>query len=131
MMIRRPLPWSRRAWRSMTRVASSRPIRYSAVRVAQFSNREIVGWEARGASHRVTPQQQLVDGVVGEMLRVVTVGMAAGDGEDPLAEQVRHHVPDLAGFARVDQTANEPGHSPYSLSAALSSTAPPSELVCG
>ena len=39
-----------------------------------------------GAGHRVAPEQQLVDGVVGEMLGVVAVGMTAGDAEDPLAE---------------------------------------------
>ena len=55
-----------------------------------------------------------MDGVVGEMLGVVAVGMAARDAEDPLAEQVRYRVPHLAG--------------PYTFPASLSSTAPLSEL---
>ena len=55
------------------------------------------------AGHRVAPEQQLVDGVVGEMLGVVAVGMTASDAEDPLAEQIRHRVPALAGFAPVEQ----------------------------
>ena len=85
-------------------------------RLTSAGQREIVGCEAkRVTGHRVAPEQQLVDGVVGEMLGVVAVGMAAGDAEDPLAEQVRHRVPDLAGFAPVDQTANKPGHQPVYL----------------
>ena len=113
-------------------MAGSRPTRYSAVRVAQFSNREIVGCEARGAPATGSrPSSSFVDGAVGEMVGVVAVGMAARDAEDPLVEQVRQRVPHLAGFAPVDQTGTNPATSPYTFSAALSSTAPPSELVCG
>ena len=82
------------------------------------------------ASHRVTSGQQPVDGVGDEMLGDFAVRMTAADAEDPLAEQVPHRVPELAEFAPVYQTANEPATSPCAFSA-FSSTAPPSELVCG
>ena len=36
-----------------------------------------------------------MDGVVGEVLGIVAVGMAAGDAEDALADQVRERVPNL------------------------------------
>ena len=97
--------------------------------VLEPRNRRLRGQGSAG--HRVAPEQQLVDGVVGEMVGVVAVGMAARDAEDPLVEQVRQRVPHLAGFAPVDQTGTNPATSPYTFSAALSSTAPPSELVCG
>ena len=56
-----------------------------------------------------------MDGVVGQMVGVIAVGMAAGDAEDPLSEQVGQRVPHLARFAPVDQTADEPGHQPVHL----------------
>ena len=55
------------------------------------------------------------NGVVGQMVGVIAVGMAAGDAEDPLSEQVGQYVPHLARFAPVDQTADEPGHQPVHL----------------
>ena len=45
--------------------------------------------------------------VAGEPVRVVSVGMAAGDGEHPLADQVREHVPDLLRYQASDQTPAE------------------------
>ena len=41
------------------------------------------------ARNRVSVEQQLVDGVVGETVGIIAVGMAAGDAKDALADQVR------------------------------------------
>ena len=67
----------------------------------------------RVAGHRVAPEQQLVDGVGGEMLGVVAVGMgAASDAEDPgmyntsdkptAACRGRHHLPNQPAAPFVD-----------------------------
>ena len=66
----------------------------------------------RLARHRVPPEQQLVDRVGGEVVSVVAIGMAAGNAEDPLAEQLRQRVPDLPGLPPVDQTAGKARHQP-------------------
>ena len=66
------------------------------MRLAPFSNREIVGCDAKAAPDtRVPPEQQLVDGVVGQVVGIVAIGMTARDAEDPLADQVRERVPNL------------------------------------
>ena len=59
------------------------------------------------AGHRVASQQQLVDRIVGEMVGIVAIGMAAGDTEDPLADQVLERVPNLLRRAFIHQTAGE------------------------
>ena len=59
------------------------------------------------ARHRVAPEQQLVNWVVGEPVRIVAVGMAAGDAEHPLADQVLERVPDLLRRPAVNQTPAE------------------------
>ena len=59
------------------------------------------------ARNRVPVEQQLVDGVVGEAVAVVAVGMAAGDAEDALAYQVRERVPGLVRRPLVEQTPGE------------------------
>ena len=48
-----------------------------------------------------------MDGVVGEAVAVVAVGMAAGDAEDALAYQVRERVPGLVRRPLVEQTPGE------------------------
>ena len=48
-----------------------------------------------------------MDGVVGEVLGIVAVGMAAGDAEDALADQVRERVPNLLRRALVAQAPGE------------------------
>ena len=78
-MIRRALLSSPPAWcPNDARGQLSPRIRYSAVCVARLSNREIVGCEAAVA--RATgsrPISSFWDGVVGQMLSVVAVGMTA------------------------------------------------------
>ena len=79
------------------------------MRRTPFSNREIVGCDARGApGHRVSPEQQLVDGVLGQVVGVVAIGMTAGNAEDPLADQIRERVPNLPRRAPVGQTPGKP-----------------------
>ena len=82
------------------------------------------------AGDRVPPQQQLVDGILGEVVGIVPVRMAARDAEDPLADQVFERVPNPLRRTLVDQTPANPLTRSYTRSAALSSTAPPSELAC-
>ena len=53
-----------------------------------------------------------MDRVVGEAVGVVAIGMAAGNPEDPLAEQLRQRVPDLPGLPPVNQTAGKARHQP-------------------
>ena len=48
-----------------------------------------------------------MDGVVGQVVGVVTIGMTAGDAEDPLADQIRERVPDLPWRAPVGETPGE------------------------
>ena len=59
------------------------------------------------AGHRVPPEQQLVDGVVGQVVGIVAIGMTARDAEDPLADQIRERVPNLLRGALVGQTPGE------------------------
>ena len=61
----------------------------------------------RLARPRVPAEQQLVDRVVGEAVRIVAVRMPAGDAEDPLADQVRQRVPDLLRRAGIGQTPGQ------------------------
>ena len=62
----------------------------------------------RVARDRVPPEQQLVNGVVSEAVPIVAIGMATRNAEDPLAQQIRQRMPDLAGLPVVDQTLGEP-----------------------
>ena len=59
------------------------------------------------AGHRVSPEQQLVDGVLRQVVRVVAVGMTARDAEDPLSDQLRERVPNLLRRALVGETPSE------------------------
>ena len=59
------------------------------------------------ARNRVSVEQQLVDGVVGETVAIIAVGMAAGDAKDALADQVRERVPGLVRRPLVEQTPGE------------------------
>jgi hypothetical protein len=66
----------------------------------------------RRAGQRVALEQQLVDGVVGQPGGVVAVGVATGQAEHALANQLDRLMPDLAGLALVDQTAGQPSRQP-------------------
>ena len=57
--------------------------------------------------NRVSVEQQLVHRVVGEAVAVVAVGMAAGDAEDALADQVHQRVPNLVRRPLVEQAPGE------------------------
>ena len=59
------------------------------------------------ARNRVSVEQQLVDGVVGETVAIIAVGMAAGDAKYALADQVRERVPGLVRRPLVEQTPGE------------------------
>ena len=48
-----------------------------------------------------------MDGVVGQVVGIVAIGMTARDAEDPLADQVRERVPNLPSRALVGQTPGE------------------------
>ena len=48
-----------------------------------------------------------MDGVVGQVVGIVAIGMTARDAEDPLADQVRERVPNLPRCAFVGQTPGE------------------------
>ena len=74
--------------------------------------------------------RQLVNRVVGEPVRIVAVGMAAGDVEHPLADQVLERVPDLLRCPAVNQTPAERLDQSVDALGALSNTPPPSELAC-
>ena len=64
-----------------------------------------MGCDAKSAPDpRVPPEQQLVDGVVGQAVGIVAIGMTARDAEDPLADQVRERVPNLPSGALVEQS---------------------------
>ena len=53
-----------------------------------------------------------MNGVVSEAVPIVAIGMATRNAEDPLAQQIRQRMPDLAGLPVVDQTLGEPVDQP-------------------
>ena len=53
-----------------------------------------------------------MNGVVSEAVPIVAIGMATCNAEDPLAQQIRQRMPDLAGLPVVDQTLGEPVDQP-------------------
>jgi len=59
------------------------------------------------AVDRIAPQQQLVDGIVGEPVRVIAVGMATRDREDPLREQIADAVRHARRRARIGDRRGE------------------------
>ena len=70
------------------------PVEHGAARAVLESRDRGLRRQGR-AGHRVPPEQQLVDGVVGQVVGIVAIGMTARDAEDPLADQVRERVPNL------------------------------------
>ena len=59
------------------------------------------------AGHGVPPEQQLVDGILRQVVGVVAVGMTARDAEDPLSDQLRERVPNLLRRALVGETPRQ------------------------
>ena len=82
------------------------PVEHGAARAVLESRDRGLRRQGR-AGHRVPPEQQLVDGVVGQVVGIVAIGMTARDAEDPLADQVRERVPNLPRCAFVGQTPGE------------------------
>ena len=64
------------------------------------------------SSQRRPDNEFETDRVVGEPVPIVAIGMAARDAEDPLPQQIRQRVADLAGLPVVDQTVGEPLDQP-------------------
>ena len=89
-------------------LSGARRVAVAAAAVGEGSggNRRRLRRQGR-AGHRVPPEQQLVDGVVGQVVGIVAIGMTARDAEDPLADQVRERVPNLPRCAFVGQTPGE------------------------
>ena len=64
------------------------------------------------------------------MVGIVAIGMNARDAEVPLTDQVRERVPNLPPGARLSARHRANAFAkPYTRSAALSRSAPPSELA--
>ena len=61
-------------------------------------------WPATGSP----PSSALVDRIIGELVGIVAIGMAAGDAEDPLADQVLGRVPNLLRRPFIHQTPGDP-----------------------
>ena len=61
-------------------------------------------WVTGDTGHGVPPEQQLVDGILRQVVGVVAVGMTARDAEDPLSDQLRERVPNLLRRALVGET---------------------------
>ena len=84
------------------------------------------------AGERIAVEQQLVDRIVGQPGGVVAVGVAAGQPEHALPQQIAERVRDLARLPPVAEGAAPSAPvSPSRSSTTFSRTAPPSELACG
>ena len=78
------------------------------MRRAPFSNREIVGCDAKGAPDTGSrPSSSLWMGSSAKWSASLPSGVTARDAEDPLADQVRERVPNLPRCAFVGQTPGE------------------------
>ena len=86
------------------------PVEHGAARAVLESRDRGLRRQGR-AGHRVPPEQQLVDGVVGQVVGIVAIGMTARDAEDPLADQVRERVPNLPRCAFVGQSRPDTGRT--------------------
>jgi len=63
--------------------------------------------EQRVAGDGVAPEQEFVNRVVGEPIRVVGIGMAAGEGEDALRQQILERVSHLSWLPIIDEAPRE------------------------
>jgi hypothetical protein len=61
------------------------------------------------AVDRIAPEQQLVEGIVGEAVGGIAIGMATGDRVDALGEQIAHPVRDARRDARIGHRRRQGG----------------------
>ena len=64
------------------------------------------------STHRIPTHKHLVYGILRQTCRVVAVGIAAGNGEDPLRHQLFKLVGDPAGIAPIPQALRKPLRQP-------------------
>ncbi len=62
-----------------------------------------------GASHGIAAEQELLHRIVGEPRRVVAIGVAAGQAEHPLPDQIQDRVLDFAGLPGIGQAPGQAG----------------------
>ena len=105
------------------------PIERDAARVVLEARDRRLRRPAR-AGHRVAPQQQLVDRVVGEPVRIVAIGMPAGDAKTRWPTRSSNVWRIFSGARPSTRHRANVLTKPYTRSAALSRMAPPSELAC-
>ena len=106
-------PRRRRRCRAITVSARAVLIASSVPGAAVCSKRETVGCNARAATlNRVAPQQQFVDRILGEAVRVIAVGMATRDREDALREQIGDAVRDARRRPRIGDRRAERRQQP-------------------
>ena len=61
----------------------------------------------RRALNRVASEEQFVNRIVRQPVRVIRVRIPAGEAEDALRQQILERMPDLSWLTFVDQTARE------------------------
>ena len=59
------------------------------------------------AFDRVAPEEQFVNRIVRQSVRVIGIRIPAGEAEDPLRQQILERMPHLPWLTIVDQTARE------------------------
>ena len=62
----------------------------------------------RIAGDGVTTQQELLNRIARQPVGVIGIGIAAGEAEDPMGQQVTQRVPHLSGLPIVHEAAREP-----------------------
>src|SRR5262245_11901597 len=83
------------------------------------------------ALERNAVEQQLVDRVVGQPHGVVAVGVATGQPEDALPQQIPERIATLSGWRRSRIAPAKRHVRPSRSSTRFNSTSPPSELAWG
>lgn len=57
--------------------------------------------------HRITPEQQFVNRVVGESIGVVRIGMAASEPVDALRQRILKRMPHVPRLSIIDEASGE------------------------
>ena len=83
------------------------PVERSPARAVLEPQNRRLGRQGR-ARLRVSPEQQLVDRVVCQVVGIVVIGMTARDAEVPLADQVLKRVPNPPGRVCRPDTGRTP-----------------------